>query len=198
MSHKKTAGTARNPGWFSKGKSGNPNGRPAARSSAASPKAALEIVMNKTLKVLRNGVERVITAEEGLHHRTYQDAVAGSSLAQREVLRWITKKEAWRAKHKPKSECKAVVRHESPDPDNADDALVLLGIAAIDLDNRRPSDSRLRLLLEPWAVQAALIRRRSATALSTHNLNEIKRCTRDANSLRWPSGDDEQVTKSGR
>ena len=198
MSHKKTAGTARNPGWFSKGKSGNPKGRPAARLLAASPKAALDIVMNKTLKVLRNGVERVITAEEGLHHRTYQDAVAGKRLAQREVLRWIAKREAWRANHRAKEKPKMVLRHMSPDPDNADNALVLLGIAAIDPDHRRPNEDRLQLLLEPWAVQAALIRRRSATALSSHDLQEIKRCTRDANSLRWPRGDDEQVKKSGR
>ena len=198
MSHKKAVNAARNSGWFSKGKSGNPNGRPAARSSAASPKAALEIVMNKTLKVLRNGVERVISAEEGLHHRAYQDAVAGKRLAQREVLRWIAKREAWRASHRAKEKPKMVLRRMSPDPDNADDALVLLGIAAVDPDQNRPTEDRLQLLLEPWAVQAALIRRRSATALSTRDLQEIKRCTRDANSLRWPRGDDEQVKKSGR
>ncbi len=197
MSPRKTDDMARNPGWFSKGKSGNPNGRPAARSSAASYAAALDIVINKTLKVLRNGVERIIMAEEGLQHRTYQDAVAGKRLAQREVLRWIAKREAWRANHRAKEKPKMVLRHLSPDPDNADDALVLLGIATIDPD-RLPNDDRLQLLLEPWAVQAAFVRRRSATALSTHDLQEIKRCTRDANSLRWPRGDDEQVKQFGR
>ena len=51
-------------------------------------------------------------------------------MAQREVLKWIMKREAWLAKHAPKTSWPAITRHISPDPDNADAALLLLGIAA--------------------------------------------------------------------
>jgi hypothetical protein len=72
----------------------------------------------------------------------------------------------------------------SPDPRNADAAMCLLGIAA-------PNKSREEydpdaILLEPWAVQAALRRRRGGKALTTENIDDIKRCTRAPETLRWP------------
>jgi len=66
--------------------------------------------------------------EEALQQRTYQDALEGKRPAMREVLRWIKKREAWLAEHMPKA-CDFVHRFTS-DPDNADTALLLLGIAA--------------------------------------------------------------------
>jgi len=104
--------------------------------------------------------------EEALQQRTYRDALAGKRMAQREVLKWITKREAWLAKHAPRASSHSITRHISPDPDNADAALLLLGIAApnparADIDADRP-----QLLLEPWAVQAALHRRRGGNRLT--------------------------------
>jgi hypothetical protein len=43
------------------------------------------------------------------------------------------------------------------------------------------------LLLQPWAVQAALSRP-GRRRLSANDVSEIKRCTRDAETLRWPAG----------
>lgn len=84
-----------NRGQFAKGQSGNPKGRPAR--SAAPVASPFDVIVEKTLTVTRNGVEREITMEEALQHRTYQDALAGKRMARREVLRWIEKREAWRA-----------------------------------------------------------------------------------------------------
>ncbi len=66
--------------------------------------------------------------EEALQRRTLKDALAGKRMAMREVIKWIKTREAWFAKNAPPA------RHEiqlksSLDPDNADAALVLLGIA---------------------------------------------------------------------
>jgi hypothetical protein len=79
---------------------------------------------------------------------------------------------------------RSVTRKISPDPRNADAAMCLLGIAA-------PNKSREEydpgaVLLEPWAVQAALRRRRGSKALSMRDVGDINRCTRSPETLRWP------------
>ena len=40
---------------------------------------------------------REVTVEEALQHRTYQDAIAGSRAARREVLKMIAKREQYLA-----------------------------------------------------------------------------------------------------
>jgi len=106
-------------------------------------------------------------------------------MAMREVMKWITKREAWLAKHEPKV-FRPVSQLISDDPDNADAALVLLGIAAA--DPARAEYGADRAQLEPWAVQAALRRRRGGQRLTERELSEARRCTRDSRTLRWPRG----------
>jgi hypothetical protein len=75
---------------------------------------------------------------------------------------------------------------QEPDPSNADEAVLILGIACCDprwID--KPAGDRERLLLEPWAVKAALSRR-ATRKLDGKELDEARRCTRDARTLRWP------------
>ena len=178
-----------NPGWFRRGRSGNPGGRPTA--SRAQQASAFDIVVRKTLTVTHQGATREITVEEALQHRTYRNAVAGKRMAQREVLKWILKREAWLAEHAPKASGQPIEQLSSPDPENADAALLLLGIAAHNLARADTPATRAQLLLEPWAVQAALRRRRGANRLTERELAEIQRCTRDPHSLRWPQGIEE-------
>jgi hypothetical protein len=142
-------------------------------------------VIDRTLTVTQNGIPREVTVEEALQHRTYQDAIAGSRAARREVLKWIAKRETWLAAKAPKHPS-VEVRIESADPDNANEALLLLGIAEPDT-RWGPDDKYERLLLRPWAVQAALSRP-GRRRLSANEVSEIKRCTRDADTLRWPAG----------
>jgi hypothetical protein len=104
--------------------------------------------------------------EEALQRRTLQDALVGKAMAMREVAKWIIQREAWLAKRAPKAPQKRLQFLTSPDPDNADAALVLLGIAAPDPARAGWNTDRPDLLLEPWAVQAALRRRRGRQRLT--------------------------------
>jgi len=140
------------------------------------------------LTVTGPGGAREITAEEALQQRTYRDALEGKRPAMREVLGWIGKREAWLAKHMPKAARHNLVLRLTDDPDNADTALLLLGIAAHNPDRAEWGKDRAQLLLEPWAVQAALRRRRGGHRLTDKEREEIRRCTRDPDSLRWPRG----------
>ncbi len=129
--------------------------------------------------------------EEALQQRTYCDAVAGKRIAQREVVKWIMKREAWLAKHAAKASWQPITRLISPDPDNADAALMHLGTAAPNPARADIGGHRAQLLLEPWAVQAALRRRRGGRRLTDSERDEIRRCTRDPDSLRWRRETDE-------
>jgi Family of unknown function (DUF5681) len=161
-------------GRFRKGTSGNSKGRPKSR--GASSTSAFDIIMDRTLTVTQGGKPREVTLEEALQHRTYQDAIKGNRAAQREVLKMIAKREKWLAAKRPVSGFKILTEPE--DPDNANEALLLLGIAERDTWGLR---------LQPWAVQAALSRP-GRRRLSARDVSEIKRCTRDAETLRWPAG----------
>ena len=172
-----------NPGWFPKGRSGNTKGRP--RGTRETTGSAFEVLVDKTLTVPDRGGTREIPMEEALQRRTYQDALAGKPKAMREVLKWIRTRDAWLAKRKAP---RLMRRLMSPDPDNADDALVLLGIAAPNPERADFGAAGAQLLLEPWAVQAALGRRRGGQRLTEHEVSEVRRCTRDSDSLRWPRG----------
>jgi hypothetical protein len=172
-----------NPGWFSKGRSGNPKGRP--KGSRVPTSSAFQVLTEKTLTVPCRGGTREITVEEALQQRTYQDALAGKRMAMREVMKWISEREAWLEQQGSKFP-NSFVEHLSPDPDNADAALVLLGIAAP--NPARAEYKRAQLLLEPWAVQAALLRRRGGQRLTQKERDDVRRCTRDPDTLRWPRG----------
>src|SRR5829696_964828 len=114
---------------FRKGESGNPKGRPKRRRER--PASAFEIVFDRTVTVTQDGTPREITVEEALQFRTYQNALAGNRAARREVLKMIAKREKWLAAQAPKH--RPLKRLTEPvDPDNADEALILLGIAEPD------------------------------------------------------------------
>jgi hypothetical protein len=136
--------------------------------------------MDRTLTVIKGGKPHGVTVEEALQHRTYQEAINGNRGAQREVLKMIAKREKWYAAKRPFSGFKVLM--EPKDPDNANEALLLLGIA-----ERDTRWSVHHLLLQPWAVQAALSRA-GRRQLSSQDVSEIKRCTRNADTLRWPAG----------
>jgi hypothetical protein len=184
VSKKSRFRSAPNPGWFPKGRSGNLRGRPT--SSRAPKSSAFEVLVEKTLTVADHGGTREITIEDAIKQRTYRDALAGKRMATREVVKWIIEREAWFAKHAPETSRPTTTRHISPDPDNADAALLLLGIAAHNSARADVRADRAQLLLEPWAAQAALRRRRGGQRLTDGERSEIRRCTRDPDGLRWP------------
>jgi hypothetical protein len=143
--------------------------------------------MDRTLTVTQHGKAREVAVEEALQHRTYQDAIAGNRGARREVLKMIAKREKWLAAKRPKQHHAIERLIEPTDPRNADEALLLLGIAEHDTRWNDPRNEYERLLLRPWAVQAALSRP-GRRRLSARDVSEIKRCTREPGTLRWPPG----------
>ena len=180
----------RNPGWFGKGHCRNPGGRPPA--SPAPQPSALEILVDKTLIIVRDGIERTVELKEALQQRTYQDAIKGKPMAMREVVKWILERDAWRTKHERQfRRPPAITRHISPDPANADAAIVLLGIAVPNLARADWTQDRVQLLLEPRWVQSAIHRRRGGQRLTDDERDRIRRCMRNPDSIRWPRGTDQ-------
>jgi hypothetical protein len=96
MNKKTPSPSTPNRGWFPKGRSGNLNGRP--KRPHPSKGSAFEVLAEKTLTVAGGSGTREITLEEALQQRTLQDALAGKRIAQREVAKWIMKREAWLTK----------------------------------------------------------------------------------------------------
>ena len=176
---------------FRKGQSGNPAGRPpgkAARSTSSA--SAFDVVIGQTVTVTQNGIERALSAEEALQLQTLKKALAGDRPSRRQILKMIAKREKWIAEKTPKPEPVVRTRTEHGDPRNADEALLILGIAIEDLTRSAGArdNEEKALKLAPWAVQAALSRRRGGTALTGKEIAEIRRCTENAETLRWPRG----------
>lgn len=168
---------------FAKGQSGNPKGRP--RKGQGLRVSAFDVIMDKTLTVTRGGRTRELTLEEALQHKTYEEALAGNRSARREVLKMIAKREKWLANKRPASH--AITTSQEGDPDNAVEALLILGIVDHAPGQGEPNDPYDRYLLEPWAVEAAL-RRSARRQLREQDIASIRRCTRDPDSLQWPPG----------
>ena len=187
MKDKPTRGKPPVSGRFRKGRSGNPGGRPKSR-AVPGTSSAIEVIMGRTLTVMRNGTPREITMEEALQQRTWQDAIDGNRSAQREVLKWIIKRDKYLLAEERRKSPRGVTSLFSDDPGNADDALLLLEITALDPTHEDYDEPRPQMLLEPWAAQG---RRRGGHKLKADNVSEIRRCTRDPDSLHWPKGIEE-------
>ena len=169
---------------FRKGQSGNPRGRPRKQPDPQS--SAFDVVIDRTLTIVQDGVPREVTVDEALQHKTYQDAIAGNRAARYAVLKMIAKREQAIAQKAPRGD-RVRSRILESDPKTADDALLILGIACHDprwTEGYAPGE-RKRLLLEQWAVKAALSRR-AASKLTKRDLDEARRCTHEAETIAWP------------
>lgn len=169
---------------FRKGQSGNPKGRPKKQAAKATG-SAFDIIIDRTLTGMRNGAPREMSVDEALEQRTYEQALAGDRLAQRAVFRMIARRETVLRERNPQKHKAVEVLRGYGDTGNADAALLLLGIAARDSRRDDWALPERHLLLEPWAVEAAL-KRRPAKRLTKRDLAEARRCARDADALVWP------------
>jgi hypothetical protein len=168
---------------FKPGQSGNPKGRPRKRTPNVS---AFDIVFDRTLTITQNGVERELTVDEALELQTYQAALKGSRMAIRQVLKMIERREgALAERRKPAAKVSSV--QVEYDANNADEAMRILGIAAIDLSCDQGGYWGHHLKLTTWATQAALGgtgRRR----IDRKEVEDIERLTINPDALRWPRG----------
>jgi len=169
---------------WQKGQSGNPAGRPKKRRPHVS---AFDIIFEKNLTVIQSGVERELTITEALELKTYQAALKGSKMAARAVLKMIEKREIALAERAPPPVHKPMAFRWEQDPRNADEAMLLLGIAVPDPRWTEPCEYGTRIKLATWATQAALSRP-GRQRLEKKEIDTINRVTLDADRLRWPRG----------
>ena len=162
---------------FKKGSSGNPSGRP-PKTPLADP-SPFDLVLETKLTIIRDGNRQDVTPEEALQQALLQKAFEGDSRAISKVLKMIQKRQAAIAALAPAAPPPQLLTEE-PDPDNANEALLLLGIGTQD-----PAWDSPRLKLLPWAMQAALDRRRGP-ALRSDDITLLKNSVPDPEQVRWP------------
>jgi hypothetical protein len=170
-------------GRFQKGTSGNPAGRPKARRPHVS---AFDVIIDKRLTVTQNGVERELTVDEALELQTYQAALKGSKMAVRAVLKMIAKREAALRHLLPTRTSTPKPFQVEYDADNADEAMLLLGI----YKEEKPvglREGRGHLKIDTWAAQAA-ISRPGRRRMTDKQIEEAKLMTIEPQKLRWPKG----------
>jgi hypothetical protein len=184
------------PTRFKKGQSGNPKGRPRRTRKPSSASSPLQVILDRSLTVDGPDGPRALTVEEALLQKTLEDALGGQRRARRKIFKMVLEREKARAKAAEKRGVKRSTEYKRPtiehDPRNADEVLKLLGIAIEDarwanVEERYggPLEDE-RLLIDTWAAQAALSRRRGGEPLSDRDIEEIERCTYRPEDLKWP------------
>lgn len=171
---------------FRKGETGNPKGRP--RGSAKTRKSAFDVITELELTIRTGEATTTMSAEEALHLKTYHQAISGDKKAWAEVLEMIIAREkALDAVATPRPGVELLI--EDGDPENAHEAMVLLGIASYDMEpdgfSSDPEEDERYLQLEAWAVQMAL-EQRSLKYLDDSSKELVGSSTRDKDRLRWP------------
>jgi hypothetical protein len=148
--------------------------------------SAFDIIFDKMLTVTHGGSERELTVDEVLELQTYQAALKGSRLAVRQVLKMIGRREAALAKLAPPTDRAIRMEHEY-DSDNANEAMLILGIAGYGDSSPGQGPACRTFKLQTWAAQAA-ISRPGRRRLAGKDIEDVKRLTHEPNKLKWPRG----------
>ena len=158
---------------FTRGRSGNPAGRPRGRHR----EAPYEAVLGQMVKIREGGAERQVTAAEAFLLQLTKRALEGDDAAARASLTVIEE-----AKERPGvSQLQVyVIIRSIVDPGSVTSALEPLRMAR-KLD---PYRETARMALEPWLVEAALAR--LSRPLSPADQRIILKATRTAHKVRWP------------
>jgi hypothetical protein len=166
---------------FKRGQSGNPKGRPRKpRPPAPSPFA----ILDELLTVHEQESVSELPLEDAMLIKTYQRAITGGLRAGKKIVKMILDRERLHFKSRALRSPRITSQIEK-DPENALEALEILGIASRRA-NTNAGDSRDgRLRLERWAVEAAL-RRRNFDELSSSDIQSIRGWTHDSDAVKWP------------
>ena len=158
---------------FTKGRSGNPAGRPRGRHR----EAPYESVLGQMVKIREGGAERHVTAAEAFLLQLRKRALEGDGAAARECLAMIEQaRERLRADQSPINTIVLV----GVAPGGVTSALETLRMAK-KLDAYRET---ARMVLEPWLVEAALAR--LDRTLSPAEQRTIVDATRAPHKVKWP------------
>jgi len=184
-------------GRFTKGASPNAKGRP--RNKPAPPASSIDVIFSRTvMSTAADGTRHELTADQALQQSTLKNAMSGKAGAIKRVLGWLLKRERWIRTEEAKKAARARKYQQqsghSPlsyeDPENANDALQLLGIASRDEEYERTVNQSgyVHLQLEQWAVEKALARRRAPEPFTDSEIRNIEVCTHNSDSIDWPKG----------
>lgn len=156
---------------FRKGRSGNPKGRP--RGSRKQPPH--EWLLGRMVTIREGGIEKKVTLAEAVVLKAAREGLEGDVIMARETLSMIPDTEGDDA-DKPEPMNILYVA-----PGNVNTALVPLRMGKR-LDLYRDT---IRLMLEPWLVQAALDRLGSKR-LTREEQRIVVKATRTPRKVNWP------------
>ena len=166
---------------FKSGQSGNPKGRP--RKPKPPPSSPFAI-LDELLPVHEPGGVSELPLEDAMLIKIYQSAISGSRRAGKKIVKMIVAREKLRSKSRAPPSPR-IARQTEGDPENALEALEILGIASRTANASVGDHRKGSLRLEGWAGEAAL-RRRSFEELSSSDIHLIRGATHDGDAVKWP------------
>lgn len=160
---------------FAKGQSGNPRGRPKARSK----EIPYDFLLGQMVTMREDGKNRRVTAAEAFLLHLTKKGLAGDSASARASLAAI---ENARAKHVADNPIQVRIVWRSVSPGSVGCSLEALGMA---VKLKRYSENA-RFQLKPWIVQAALARLGDRT-LTPDEQKIVMDATRSPEQVQWPA-----------